>query len=123
MSAISKGEKIIVFGERGVGKTALLYQIKNQILLQSCDVYPIYISFGGYCMYHELDSCITFMLINLVGYIWKNILGLNLTALYDDEEKIFTSELEAQVKRIHKLARMLTSEYNKSIKQSFEDRF
>ena len=123
MNAISNGEKIIIFGERGVGKTALLFQIKNQILLQSCDILPIYISFGGYCINHELDSCITFMLINLLGYIWKDILGLNLTALYDEEEKVFDSELEAQVKRIHKLVRLLTYEYNKSIKQSFEANF
>jgi len=120
MNAISRGDKIIIFGERGVGKTALLFQIKKKILSQSCDILPIYISFGGYCINQETDSCITFMLINLVGYVWKNILGLNLSALYDEEEKVFDSELEAQVKRIYKLARLCTCEYNKSLKRSFE---
>lgn len=109
LESIIMGDKAIVIGERGVGKSALVKRVEYQLRNNYDQILPIYIRFSPINFGHNSHTEYVYhLLISLIQYIWKNILGNKLTALYDDNMAFTTNELTAQVQKVHKLARMTT---------------
>ena len=123
IESIITGDKAILIGERGVGKSALVKRIEYEVRNNFENILPIYIQFSpinfgrnshiGY-VYH--------LLISLIQYIWTNILGNKLTALYDDTIT-FPNELTEQVQKIHKLTRMAAQNVTILRQKEFEAEF
>lgn len=123
IESIITGDKAILIGERGVGKSALVKRVEYELRTNFDRVLPIYIQFSpvnfgrnsqiGY-VYH--------LLISLIQYIWTNILGNKLTALYDDNIAL-PNELTDQVRKIHKLTRIAAQNVTILRQKEFEAEF
>ena len=108
INSILAGDKSILIGERGVGKSALVKQIQFELENNYDNVLPIYIQFSPINFSHSTHiGYVYHLLLSVINYIWTNILGYKMSSLYDDELTL-KNEFTEQVKKIHKLIRLVT---------------
>lgn len=108
INAILSNEKAVLIGERGVGKTALVKQVENILRNEHPEVLPIYLQFSPINFRNNANvGYVYHLLIQLIQYVWTNILGHKLTSLYD-EPGSFSDELTEQTQKIHRLTRVAT---------------
>ena len=120
INSIITGEKAILIGERGTGKTALVRQVEYELRNNFDNILPIYMRFSP-----ENFSCnprigyVYHLLISLIQYIWTNILGNKLTTLYDNNIT-YPNELTEQTQKIHRLTRMAMQNVTFSRQKEFK---
>lgn len=111
LSGILSHEKIIMIGERGVGKTFIIKNLQNQISKQYPFLLPIYFSFSPTIYFNSNSHLhnVYFLLFSLIQYIWEKILGNKMSLLFSSEynEKLFNNNLEQQVIRVYRLAHII----------------
>ena len=123
VNSMLTGEKAILIGERGVGKTALVRSVQRHLIENYESVLPIYISFSPVCFDQNTKTGYVYhLLISLIHYIWTNTLGYKLTDLYDDNLP-FQNELTTQVQKMHRLARITNHNYIVQQQKELEAQF
>lgn len=114
-SIIRLGHNVLVYGERGIGKTFLVRKLHKIISDENPEIFPIFINLSGLHAYAE-DAASAFpraILIQLCSAIWTKIFNKEYLSLREDlSEKGFEVNIKSKAeKTVHRIYKhlMLTS--------------
>lgn len=111
LDAIHMGEKAIILGERGTGKTALIKHIYGKLLSEGEGILPIYINLSAtHGVSQNSEYIVASILQELIQYVWSEILGFRFISIYDEDISFPDCSLAKQVYKTHKLLRMMSQD-------------
>jgi len=111
LDAIHMGEKAIILGERGTGKTALIKHIYGKLLSEGEGILPIYINLSAtHGISQNSEYIVASILQELIQYVWSEILGFRFISIYDEDISFPDCSLAKQVYKTHKLLRMMSQD-------------
>lgn len=106
INSILTGEKTIIIGERGVGKTSLIYKVRDKLIKDHSNILPIYVKFSPMFFNNRyLNVYLYHLLHTVVQFIWKDIIGKDFSDIYDNDI-ILKSDFEKKILKVYNLIRI-----------------
>ena len=107
---IRKNHNVLIYGERGIGKTFLIRSLYEKIVEAEKDILPIFINLAGLRSYSPADNAASFpraILLQICSVIWSNYLGNSYLDLRDSisdsgQEITLKSKPEKTVQRLYR---------------------
>lgn len=111
IESILSGGKMIVMGKRGVGKTSLIYKVRDELIKYHSNIFPLYIQFSPiFINSGHSNAYLTHLLYTVIHVIWKDIIGKDFSDIYNINNDGLFNDFESRIVKIYKLIR--TAEFN-----------
>lgn len=107
IDSILSNEKAIIIGERGVGKTSLIYKVKDELIKYHSNILPIYIQFSPMFFHNGYANVYLYHLLHtVIKFIWENIIGKDFSDIYNIDDNILENYFEKKIIKIYNLVRI-----------------